>query len=194
MASNLLCVLDRRHVNYHILFKNNCSKCVHCAQCAACVAPLGCSCGAPGAGAAECCGVVALFRGCRMSSAKCKCVGGRGGLAASRSDGSWGSQGCFTPFSLCYAPLTVAKACSQAQPSRARGALTEHYSASDPLKHRQNCPLLFTPFFSGIKVLVHISRLAMLSPEIVSKRFPEHEGEDSDPGLWHSDAHIIVRA
>lgn len=34
----------------------------------------------------------------------------------------------------------------------------------------------------------------MLTPGIVSKQLPEHEDEDSDPGLWQSDTHIVVRA
>lgn len=91
--------------------------------------------------------------------------------------------------------MTVGKACSQARPSSGRGALADQDSAGDPLKHRLNCVLLlYTHSSSGAKVLGHISRLGVLSPGTVSKRLPEHEGEDSDPGLQHNDAHITVRA
>lgn len=98
---------------------------------------------------------------------------------------------CFQP--LLWSQLTfcfVVKACSQAQPSRAGGALADQYGAGDPLKHRQNCPLLlYTPFSSGVKVLVHISRLAMLNPGIVPKGLPEQQWP------WPlAQCHTIVRA
>lgn len=51
------------------------------------MAQLSCGCCAPGLGAAQRCGVVALCRGSRMGPAVCEGTGGRGGSAASGNGG-----------------------------------------------------------------------------------------------------------
>lgn len=61
MASQHLCVLEGRHVNYHISCKNRCPECAHCAPWAAWVAQLGYGC------CADHCGEVAFCRSDRIA-------------------------------------------------------------------------------------------------------------------------------